>query len=1073
MTFPVCARKVAEFVSAMVDLRSAQPDFVVSNARQLSETSKKDRSKRVEEWEIIPNTRSTLPHRGAFNGTRTSNATAFARKDVFRDTHALRTRAFWKAQRANLCTESTLFLYKVFVAILQKNGVTIDGKSVANFGIAAARPSTDKPATMADAPTDAPIANAPTDDDDDDARNDHLSTVVVELDDLRDEAEECVFSSWKVIDNVNKTDLHKFTATFDLDTATEPLIDFDRIPLFTLWKSDARYRHLVYGGRDASNALNSRSRTAASAPTPPGNNQNMSALRATHPKLAELLEAEFDGNAMWKESLPNGSFKSVELPSQDFPTRLLMNTNEHECGWRGVLTTLPPDKDLGPTHRKNTAYFLLTEYHIQKSSDDDDHGRIRGVSYIDEAIELLVRLLGCNEGRSRDLWMREHEKVIHSLARVGSYDKKLIRYAKELFSGTEYMDRCWPNPLTNPPCRGSGIKFLRDLVNICEAERSRTYSTDSHHFIAAADDGTDEEVTSRCGHTLYFHSQQKEDGGDSGPYKLTIAETERGTIKRKRDDAPEQLEKLIRFTAANKVCNASGSRLEYDVHADGKFVAKCKDPTCRQCPVDLKGFKKGAVNFFQLNLVQNNNITINMLPHSRNSRMPKPDDYLPTDLEFIDNGKLSQYNSRYAVAKYGSSMIVIAMQNGEGSEEERQQNFNYWQSAAFHTHMALDQKIDGSTKIFWSKVWMNHPKRRTYNGITFEPRVDTVPNNYFNLWQGFAVKPSPSPTPEGELGVQKYLQLVKEGSCSGDDVCYTYMLNWMAHAVQKPWEKPGVAIILYGGQGDGKGMVIREFGKIFGKHFKQVAHSRHFTGHFNALLSDCILLFVDEAVNNARDANIVKNQITEEWTVLEKKGQDSLAVLSRLHIMMATNTMWPLDNKERRVHLMKVTPIFNRDYVFFSELSQQMDQGGRDYLMHILQTRDISDFLPMNMPEDATSVKPIRLEAKMANFSLIQEWCYTNLCEAAYPFSADEPLETVTVYETFKLQMKHRGEQTVSEISRIGFTKKLKEIFAGSLTVKTGQNNRRLLVFAGLDDCKTDFAKHLRMSPEEMEWDGV
>eukprot|EP00854_Cymbomonas_tetramitiformis_P018786 gene18786-22443_t len=134
MTFPVCARKVAEFVSAMVDLRSAQPDFVVSDGRRYH---KKDRSKQVEEWEIIPNTRSTLTHRGAFNGTRTSNATAFARKHVFRDTPALRTRAFWKAQRANLCTESTLFLYKVFVAILQKNGVTIDGKSVANIGIAA------------------------------------------------------------------------------------------------------------------------------------------------------------------------------------------------------------------------------------------------------------------------------------------------------------------------------------------------------------------------------------------------------------------------------------------------------------------------------------------------------------------------------------------------------------------------------------------------------------------------------------------------------------------------------------------------------------------------------------------------------------------------------------------------------------------------------------------------------------------------------------------------------------------------------------------------------------------------
>ncbi|KAK3271064.1 hypothetical protein CYMTET_20565 [Cymbomonas tetramitiformis] len=642
------------------------------------------------------------------------------------------------------------------------------------------------------------------------------------------------------------------------------------------------------------------------------------------------------------------------------------------------------------------------------------------------------------------------------------------------------MVRCWPHPVTKPPHRSSGIKFLRRLLANCEAEKHRAHSTDSHNFVTIADDDdTDQEVTSNCGrHSLHFHSQRQRDGRDSGPYKLTTLETEQGSFKRKRKEAsPTLINKLIRFTTDGKVCSASKAPIEYDVHDDGTFTAKCKNSTCWRCPIDLQSFKPHMINFFKTNFIQNN-ITINVLPHSNKKEVVQSGVDHPIDVEFSDSGKLKQYNSRYACAKYGSSMIILDMANHGSCEEGREQGFSYWHPPAFHTHMAVDQKTviaknDTHTKIFWSKIWMDHPKRKTYNGITFEPRVDIVPSGYYNLWKGFSVNPTSLPTPTGERGVEMYLQLVREGACAGDENCYEYLLDWMAHAVQKPWEKPEVAIILFGGQGDGKGVMIREFGKLFGKHYKQVAHSRHFTGHFNALLSDCILLFIDEATNNAKDAHIVKNQITEEWTVLEKKGKDSLDVRSRLHIMMATNVMWPIENDDRRVHIMKVSSRFNRNYDFFNELCKSMNEGGREYLMHVLQNRNIADFIPQKMPEDADSVKTVRLEAKMANMSLIQEWCYMNLCDSAFPFCATEPLETVTVFDTFKDQMKHRGEQKIAEISRIGFTKKMKEIFVGSLSIKTGSSNRRLLEFANLDLCKTDFAKFMKVNPENMEWNGI
>eukprot|EP00854_Cymbomonas_tetramitiformis_P015291 gene15291-18093_t len=198
--------------------------------------------------------------------------------------------------------------------------------------------------------------------------------------------EECAFSSWKVVDMasiVDKGDLHKFTSTFDLDTAMEPLINFDRIPAFISWKSEAMHRHLIYGGRDANNALKSRSLAAASASAPRGRNESMSALRLNHPQLAGLLEAELADNVVWKKCLPTGTLKSVELPSPDFPNRLLVNTDEHECGWRGHHSNLPSGKDAGPAHSKNTVYFLLTEHHIRKKCTASWHDPYMGQNRFD------------------------------------------------------------------------------------------------------------------------------------------------------------------------------------------------------------------------------------------------------------------------------------------------------------------------------------------------------------------------------------------------------------------------------------------------------------------------------------------------------------------------------------------------------------------------------------------------------------------------------------------------------------------------------------------------------------------
>eukprot|EP00854_Cymbomonas_tetramitiformis_P000342 gene342-625_t len=184
---------------------------------------------------------------------------------------------------------------------------------------------------------------------------------------------------------------------------------------------------------------------------------------------------------------------------------------------------------------------------------------------------------------------------------------------------------------------------------------------------------------------------------------------------------------------------------------------------------------------------------------------------------------------------------------------------------------------------------------------------------------------------------------------------------------------------------------------------------------------------------------------------------------------MATNVMWPIENDDRRVHIMKVSSRFNRNYDFFNELCKSMNEGGREYLMHVLQNRNIADFIPQKMPEDAEALNDVRFEAKLANFTFIELWCYTNLCGPIWPFCSNDFLDTATIFNTFKEEMIGHDIQKLAEISRMGFTKKLKEIFMTSLGTKKSSGNKLLVRFESLQVCRLDFQKYIRCA--SVDWD--
>lgn len=243
--------------------------------------------------------------------------------------------------------------------------------------------------------------------------------------------------------------------------------------------------------------------------------------------------------------------------------------------------------------------------------------------------------------------------------------------------------------------------------------------------------------------------------------------------------------------------------------------------------------------------------------------------------------------------------------------------------------------------------WVDHPQRRQYETIVFAPGQEV--EDAFNLWRGFAVDSLPGDKHES------FLAHLRDNVCSGNVEHFTYLVGWMARAVQEP-DSPGeVAVVLRGKRGTGKSFFAKKFGHLFGRHFLQVSDSKHLVGSFNAHLRDAVLLLGDEAffAGDKKHESVLKTLVTEEHLVIEGKGIDAEAAPNYTHLILASNEDWvvPAGLDERRFFVLEVGDGHKQDHDYFRTIQRDLDGGGYENLLHFLRTYDLSGFEVRVVPD--------------------------------------------------------------------------------------------------------------------------
>ena len=365
------------------------------------------------------------------------------------------------------------------------------------------------------------------------------------------------------------------------------------------------------------------------------------------------------------------------------------------------------------------------------------------------------------------------------------------------------------------------------------------------------------------------------------------------------------------------------------------------------------------------------------------------------------------------------------------------------------------------------EAWLRSPDRAEVK-IVFEPGIAATEDK-FNVWRGFAVEPSDT------ADCSLFLQMVLDVICSGDVMLFKYVMAWCADAVQNPAKRPGVVLVLKGEQGTGKGTFAHAIGALFGDHYAYASRSRHVTGNFNAHLANKLLMFADEALFAGDKANdgALKSLITEDELPVEMKGKDVIKLRNHLRIIMASNQDWvvPAALDDRRFAIIDVSPSRKQQPAYFGPIKNQLDNGGKEALLHYLLAFDLTGIELRDLPKTDA-----RWTQQQLSMSPIEKWWYGRLQSGAPVSNRDDWPEELLKSEMFDDYMResglsgarHRGNMTEFGmtlhrlIPGLGHSRMLvKQVLdkhSQKMSAGTRANTYKLPPLA---ECREDFAKRI------------
>ena len=457
-----------------------------------------------------------------------------------------------------------------------------------------------------------------------------------------------------------------------------------------------------------------------------------------------------------------------------------------------------------------------------------------------------------------------------------------------------------------------------------------------------------------------------------------------------------------------------------------------------------------------------------VVPKSTKSQLKLKKENLEISLGKAVPPRIRKLNAKHAVARVSSKTVILDFQ-ADGS-------VTYGSATDLHTYYENERVPHNETTVPVTKMWIQHPQRRQYpHGIVFAPNGG--PEGAYNHWQGFSVEPKPN------ASCKLFLKHLREVFCAGNEQHFWYAIGYFAHMIQRPEDKPGVAMVARGRKGAGKDTVAEYLGRLFVPHYITIANKDQFVGKFNAHQEKCLLLHVQEGfwAGDKRDEGPLKYLITSPSVMIEPKGMNAFPIRSVLRLFISSNERWvvPATEDERRYFVVDVSDKHRRDHAYFDALRKEMEGDGPAALLSYLQNYDLAGFQVRDVPDTEALA-----EQKVEGLKNVERWWHGILQHGSIDgqghqrenggISNNQWLrETIRIeknefregYSRWMRGRRYDGE----EISEIEFTKRMKHMLPELLEARPRAGSDRLRVFV-VPDLQTSRTSFEMMIGSELVW---
>jgi len=260
------------------------------------------------------------------------------------------------------------------------------------------------------------------------------------------------------------------------------------------------------------------------------------------------------------------------------------------------------------------------------------------------------------------------------------------------------------------------------------------------------------------------------------------------------------------------------------------------------------------------------------------------------------------------------------------------------------------------------------------NDITFD-RIDFVPfnaktgqydpkdpskqfdwnsNTVFNKFTGFMHGYDPDFIVD-ESKFKTFSKHLHEGWCSGDDALSDFTVKMNAWYVQRPFEKSQVCMVVQSKEGAGKNQTSDKIiNHVIGRQYcLETPSMKLLTGRFNHAREAKLFTVLNEAAQttktSAPDQEVLKDVITEDSVMIERKGIDPYRVSDRNNVVIFSNNSYSIkaSTEMRRFVFYEMSNRFIGNTDHFDQLNAEFNTGNAGiHLYHYLMNIDITDFKP-------------------------------------------------------------------------------------------------------------------------------